>query len=161
MGSNIDPERNLVEAVRRLVARCNLLAVSPVYETAPVGKTDQANFLNAAILIETELDARAFKEEVLREIERELGRVRTEDRNAPRTIDLDIALYGDQVIDTGGVRVPDPDIVRYPHVAVPLAHLAPECAHPGTGRTLADIARGMPMDRLRRRDDVSLREADG
>lgn len=156
LGSNIDPERNLPEAVRRLAARCELLAVSPVYETAPVGKTDQPNFLNAAALIDTDRAAEVLKAQVLRAIEAELGRVRTEDKNAPRTIDLDIALYGDQVLDTGTLRVPDPDIRRHAHVAVPLADLAPGMRHPETGETLASIAQALPANGLRRRDDVVL-----
>jgi 2-amino-4-hydroxy-6-hydroxymethyldihydropteridine diphosphokinase len=148
MGSNIDPERNLRQAVRRLAERCDVLATSPVYETAPVGKTDQPNFLNAAVLIETVLDAGALKAQVLRAIERELGRVRTEDKNAPRTIDLDIVLYRGQVVD--------PDVRRYAHVAVPLADLAPEIRDPETGQTLAAIAGALPASGLHRRDDVAL-----
>ncbi len=158
LGSNIQPEANLPEAVRRLAAHCRVLAVSPVYETAPVGKTDQPNFLNAAVLIETDLSAEALKTQVLQAIERELGRIRTVDKNAPRTIDLDIALYGDAVLDLGPRHIPDPDILRYPHIAVPLADLAPDLCHPETGQTLAEIARNLPEAGLRMREDVSLRE---
>jgi len=116
LGSNINPEYNMQELPS---ARCRLLAVSPVYETAPVGKTDQPNFLNAAALIETDLTAAELKTQVLQVIERELGRVRSEDKNAPRTIDLDIALFGDQGLDVGPRHIPDPDIFKYPHIAVP------------------------------------------
>jgi len=154
LGSNIDSERNLREAVRRLAASCRLLAVSPVYETAPVGNTEQPNYLNAAALVETELTAAELKERVLQVIEGELGRVRTEDKNAPRTIDLDIALYGDAVLDLGPRHIPDPDILRYPHVAVPLADLAPRLRHPETGQTLAEIVRGLPDVGLRRRENI-------
>jgi 2-amino-4-hydroxy-6-hydroxymethyldihydropteridine diphosphokinase len=79
LGSNIDPERNLPEAVRRMASRCRLLAVSPVYETQPVGRTDQANFLNAAVLVETDLAPDELRDEVLGPIEQELGRVRAAD----------------------------------------------------------------------------------
>lgn len=154
LGSNIDPERNLPEAVLRLSQRCHLVAVSPVYETAPVGTTDQARFLNAAALVETDLGAAELKERVLRAIELEMGRVRSDDKNAPRTIDLDIALFGDQVLDLGKGHIPDPDILRYRHVAVPLADLAPERVHPETGQTLSEIAQGLPGGDLRRRPDV-------
>ena len=95
LGSNIEPERNLREAVRLLASRCRLLAVSAVYQTQPVGKTDQPDFLNAAALIETELGAAELKTRVLQDIERALGRVRSADKNAPRTIDLDITLFND------------------------------------------------------------------
>jgi 2-amino-4-hydroxy-6-hydroxymethyldihydropteridine diphosphokinase len=83
LGSNIKPEYNMQELPS---ARCRLLAVSPVYETAPVGKTDQPNFLNAAALIETDLTAAELKTQMLRVIEQELGRrapgARTEEVNA-------------------------------------------------------------------------------
>lgn len=156
LGSNIQAEHYLPEAVRRLAARCRVLAVSPVYETAPVGKTDQPNFLNAAVLIETDLSAEALKTQVLQVIERDLGRVRTADKNAPRTIDLDIALFGESVLDVGARHIPDPDILRYAHLAVPLAALAPDLRHPETGQTLAEIARNLPAAGLRVREDVNL-----
>ena len=156
LGSNIEPEYNMREAVRRLSLRCGLLAVSPVYETVPVGKTDQPNFLNAAALIETDLTAAELKAQVLQIIEQELGRVRTEDKNAPRTIDLDIALFDDQVLDLGQRHIPDPDILKYPHIALPLADLAPQQHHPETGQTLLEIAQGLPASGLVRRPDVVL-----
>ncbi len=155
LGSNVEPEHHLVEAVRRLAGRCRLLAVSPVYETRPVGKTDQPNFLNAAALVETELSAARLKE-VLAAIEAELGRVRTADKNAPRTIDLDISLWNDDILDLGSRHIPDPEIGRFPHIARPLADLAPGYVHPETGRTLAQIAAGLPQVGLQLRPDVSL-----
>jgi 2-amino-4-hydroxy-6-hydroxymethyldihydropteridine diphosphokinase len=166
MGSNIDGERNLREAVRRLALRCRLLAVSPVYETAPVGKADEVgradevgkadNFLNAAALIETDLAVAELKANVLQVIEQELGRVRTENKYAPRTIDLDISLFNDQVFDVGQRHIPDPEISKYPHIAVPLADLVPDQRHPETGQTLGQIARGLPASGLVRRTDIVL-----
>ncbi len=156
LGSNIDSERNLREAVRRLALRCRLLAVSPVVETAPVGTTDQPNFLNAAALIETNLTAAELKARVLQDIEQELGRVRTADKNAARTIDLDIALFGDQVLQVGTRRIPDPDILKYAHIAVPLADLAPQQRHPETGQTLSDIAQHLTSSELVPRPDIIL-----
>jgi len=140
MGSNMDSEHNMREAARRLALRAHLLAVSPVYQTTPVGNLDQPDFLNAAVLLETDLSPRELKARILQVIEQELGRVRSPDKNASRTIDLDIALFGDQVLDVGSRHIPDPDILRYAHVAVPLADLAPDSRHPETGQTLQDIA---------------------
>jgi 2-amino-4-hydroxy-6-hydroxymethyldihydropteridine diphosphokinase len=156
LGSNINSEHNMREAVQRLSLRCRLLTVSPVYETASVGKADQPNFLNAAALIETDLTAAELKTQVLQVIEQELGRVRTKDKNAPRTIDLDIALFGDQVLDVGPRHIPDPDISKYPYIAVPLADVAPEQRHPETGQTLQEIAQSLPASGLVRRPDVVL-----
>jgi 2-amino-4-hydroxy-6-hydroxymethyldihydropteridine diphosphokinase len=156
LGSNIESEHNMREALRRLSRRSALIAVSPVYETAPVGEIDQPNFLNAAALIETPLTATALKHQVLHAIEQELGRVRTADKNAPRTIDLDIALFNDDVLEIGHRHIPDPDLLRYPHIAVPLADLAPGYRHPETGQTLAEIAEGLPVAGLVRRADIAL-----
>ncbi|MCC7352157.1 MAG: 2-amino-4-hydroxy-6-hydroxymethyldihydropteridine diphosphokinase [Anaerolineae bacterium] len=156
LGSNINAEENMREAVRRLAARVRLLAVSPVYETPPVGTINQPNFLNAAALIETGLAPADLKAQVLDAIEQELGRVRTADKNAPRTIDLDIALYGDQVLDLDHRHIPDPDILKYPHLALPLADLAPEQRHPETGETLREIAQRLAASGIVRREDVVL-----
>jgi 2-amino-4-hydroxy-6-hydroxymethyldihydropteridine diphosphokinase len=155
LGSNLEPEANMRRAVRRLAARVHLVAVSPVYETKPVGETDQPTFLNAAALIETDCGASQLKREVLEAIERELGRVRTADKNAPRTIDLDITLFGDQVLDVSSRHIPDPDLLKYPHVAVPAADVAPTYRHPETGQALSEIADEMPTDGLIRRTDLS------
>ncbi len=156
LGSNISPERNLPEAVRRLAGHCRLLAVSPVYETQPVGMTEQPSFLNAAVLVETDLGASDLKSRVLLAIERELGRVRTADKNSPRTIDLDISLFNNETLELGQRRIPDPEILDFAHIARPLADLAPEYLHPETGHSLRDIAEGLPGGGLVLRPDVVL-----
>jgi dihydroneopterin aldolase/2-amino-4-hydroxy-6-hydroxymethyldihydropteridine diphosphokinase len=140
LGSNINPEYHLQEAVARLAKRCRLVAVSPAYRTRPVGRLDQPAFINGAVLVETRLEAKAFKEEVLRAIEDELGRVRTGDKSAPRTIDLDISFYGDAVFMMDGRHIPDPNVLKHGHVARPLADVAPKWRHPETGDTLQQIA---------------------
>lgn len=156
LGSNIEPEQNLKEAVQRLAARAHLLAVSPVYETQPVGTTDQPSFLNAAALIETHLTPAELKTQVLQAIEEELGRVRTADKNAPRTIDLDISLFGDEVLEVENRHIPDPEILQFAHIARPLADLAPHQRHPETGQTLLEIAEGLSPSGLVRRADLVL-----
>ena len=158
VGSNIDPERNLRAAVQLLGAheQVSVVATSPVYETAPVGKTDQADFLNAAVLVQTTMTAESLKKNVLSSIEQQLGRVRTSDRNAPRTIDLDIALYNYDILEIGSRHIPDPDLLTYAHVAVPLADLAPYYVHPETGETLEEIAGRHPKSGIIRRDALVL-----
>ncbi len=156
LGSNIDSEHNMREAVRRLASCCWLVAVSPVYETTPLGNTEQPNFLNAAALIETDMTAAELKAQVLRVIEQELGRVRTEDKNAPRTIDLDIALVADPDLNAGSQAFCDPEVLRYAHIAVPLADIGPEWRHPATGQTLQEIAQSLPTSGLISRPDVVL-----
>lgn len=139
LGSNIDKEWNLPRAVRLLSERTELLAVSSVYETAPVGTTDQPLFFNAAALVETPLNAADLKQTVLSDIEQILKRVRTEDKNAPRTIDLDIVLFNDEVFAFNGRAVPDPDLQKFLHVAAPVAELLPDGVHPESGEKLADL----------------------
>jgi GTP cyclohydrolase IA len=148
LGSNIDPERNLAQAVSMLGRQpgIRLAAASSIYESAAVGASiPQPAYLNAAVLVETELEPHALKR-VLRGIEGALGRVRTEDKYAPRPIDLDIALYGQRELELDGSLIPDPGILRHPHIAAPLADVAPNWVYPGPGergRTLRQIADGM------------------
>lgn len=145
LGSNINRDKNMDEALRRLEQEPDLkvLAVSPVYVTPAVGADGQAAaqpaFSNAAIRIETELDALTLRNK-LRALEAAMGRVRTADKFAPRPIDLDIAFYGDHVIEVVDKAIPDPDVLRFAHVAVPLADVAGDWVHPQTGQTLAEIA---------------------
>ena len=142
LGSNIDPEDNLGRAVSLLRAHDSAAISSSVYETPPQGFTEQPNFLNMAVRLQTDLSIEAFKAFLLG-IEGELKRQRDpQNVNAPRTIDLDIALWGDVVMDYGEKpwHVPDKDIIRFAHVALPLAELAPQMKHPETGQTLAEIA---------------------
>ena len=145
VGSNINKEVNLPTAVRLLAEQAHLIAVSSVYETIPMGFRDQPNFFNAAILIETDHLALALKEQILVPIEQELQRVRTNNKNGARTIDLDIGLFNDGVFSYGHPggkirRVPDKDLLRFPHAAVPVAELLPEMPHPETGEIFIDIA---------------------
>lgn len=140
LGSNIDKENNLPAAVRLLQKRCRVVAISSVYETLPMGTLEQANFFNAAVLLETPLDAATLKAQVLGSIEKKLKRQRSADKNAPRTIDVDIVLFNDEVFEYGHRRVPDPDLAKFAHVAVPVAELAPDGSHPETGEPLATIA---------------------
>ena len=150
LGSNVAKEHNLPAAVRLLAAGATVAAVSPVYETAPVGMEPAPHFFNAAVLLLTPLTAVELKDGLLSDVERALGRERTADRNAPRTIDLDIALYDDAIFDyipaDGRPRhVPEPDILRFPHCLQPVADLLPDLPHPETGEPLGRLA-----ERLRR-----------
>lgn len=156
LGSNINKERNLPAAVRLLAAYGRVLRASAVYETAPVGNPDDPAFFNAAVMLETALPAAILKETALTAIENQLGRQRTADPNAPRTIDLDIALFNDEVLEIGPRHIPDPDILRFAHVAAPLADLAPDYRHPETGETLAAIAARLPSPLIRRPDILLL-----
>ncbi|MEA3403390.1 MAG: 2-amino-4-hydroxy-6-hydroxymethyldihydropteridine diphosphokinase [Armatimonadota bacterium] len=140
IGSNIDPERNVREAVRALAREVQVVGTSTIYAIAPLRRPEQPTFYNAVAEIETDIPPRKLKFKVLRRIEAQLGRVRTEDRWAARTIDLDIAVYDDLVISDEDLHIPDPEIAERPFLAVPLAELAPDLALPGIERTLSEIA---------------------
>ncbi len=142
LGSNVEPERHLPRALFELRGSIDVAAVSSVYASDPVGAPGSPRFLNAAVVGTTDRSPEALKAEVLRPIEAALGRRRTADRNAPRTIDLDLLLYGDLVLDDRGrdLRLPEPELLVQAHVAVPAAEVWPEAVHPVTGESLAAIA---------------------
>ncbi len=143
MGSNIEPETNLKRAIELLEERGTITAVSHAYRTPPQGFSDQAEFLNLALCMTTSLEPETLKHTVLDWIEQELKRVRDpKNKNAPRTIDLDISLWNEEVFEYGEKpwRVPDPDILRFAHVVLPLAEVAPAYLHPIEKITLSEIA---------------------
>lgn len=142
LGSNVEPAANLSRALALLAGEVELGGASRVFRTAPVGAPGTPDFLNAAVSVATRLAPAALRDGVLRPIESRLGRVRGAERNAPRPIDLDIALFDDLVRDgsDGGPVIPDPEVLTRAHVAAPLADLEPERRHPVTGQRLAEIA---------------------
>jgi 2-amino-4-hydroxy-6-hydroxymethyldihydropteridine diphosphokinase len=145
VGSNLgDRWSRLAAAVRALRAeeRIAVLRASRVWDTAPVGPP-QPRFLNAALELETELDAPSLLA-ALRRVEAGAGRVRSGARWAPRTLDLDLLLFEDQVIRTPDLVVPHPGLVSRRFVLAPLAELCPEHTVPGTGRTVAALLGDLP-----------------
>ncbi|MDP3411386.1 2-amino-4-hydroxy-6-hydroxymethyldihydropteridine diphosphokinase [Bosea sp. (in: a-proteobacteria)] len=126
LGGNLgDPVAAFAHALSRLARHPAISAVRPssVYRTAPWGKLDQPEFLNMAVLLETELPARALLDLCL-DLEREGGRERRE-RWGPRTLDIDILTYGREVIEDPGLQVPHPRIAERAFVLAPLAEIAP------------------------------------
>jgi GTP cyclohydrolase I len=145
LGSNIEKERHLPEAIRlmRRHRRIEVRKVSRFFESAPVGGPAGApDFFNAAVLACTDLDPQELRDE-LRYIEEVLGRKRTEDKNAPRTIDLDVIYYGDMVAEFEDWELPDPAATRAPHVAIPIADVAPTWTDPSSGKTAYDLMLGV------------------
>lgn len=145
LGSNIEKELNLPRAIEklRLSPSISLEAVSSIYETAPIDRngelTEQPTFYNAAALLKTALPAVELHN-ALRSIESDLGRVRSSDKFAARTIDIDIVFYGQESIEVAGNILPDIDITYSSHLAIPLADIAPTWVHPATGQTLRELA---------------------
>jgi len=145
VGSNIDPETNIVKALQPLTEHVQVHAISTFYRTAPLDRPEQPPFVNGVVEVGTEIEARPLKFDLLRPIEKALGRVRTEDPFAARTIDLDILLFDDAVIHEpsgpdGAVHIPDPEIAERPFWAIPLLELAPDLILPGTATPLAQAS---------------------
>jgi 2-amino-4-hydroxy-6-hydroxymethyldihydropteridine diphosphokinase len=140
LGANVGNRReNLDRAVELMAADpgIRVLAVSSVRETDPVGYEDQPRFLNAACAVETGLGPRELLERLLA-IERALGRERTGPRFGPRTIDLDLLLYGNETLDEPGLTVPHPRLAERLFVLEPLLELAPDLVLPD-GRAIRDL----------------------
>jgi len=158
-GSNIEPAENLQLAARELTRRFGRLHISPVYENAAVGFSGDA-FLNCVFAFASELPPAAVVE-VLEELHELAGRVRGAESFAPRTLDLDLLLYGDLIMPERPVRVPRDDITQYAFVLRPLADLAPELRHPVLGVTMAQLwaefpGRDEPMERVMLRLDQAV-----
>jgi 2-amino-4-hydroxy-6-hydroxymethyldihydropteridine diphosphokinase len=150
LGSNIgDRETNLHTAIQSIsAAGMPVLRESPVYETEPVGLTDQRWFLNMVVEAETAL----FPMQLLTrtgKIERALGRVRIA-ANGPRTIDIDILLYGNAVIRTPRLEIPHPRMHERRFVLAPLADLAPGLRHPLLRQTVRQLLDAAPPQTIRR-----------
>lgn len=135
LGGNLgDVAATLRSAIAALAAlpRTRLLRTSRFYRTPPWGVEAQPGFVNAAVALETGLAARALLDALLR-IERDFGRVRGDDRWGPRTLDLDLLLYGETVVDEPGLRVPHPRLPERAFALVPLLDVLPEAVIPGIG----------------------------
>ena len=145
IGSNLgDPERQIASALELLGQESGIgvLAVSTLRETEPVGYRDQPNFLNGAAQLETELPPRELLDRLLA-IERRLGRVRGEGpRFGPRTIDLDLLVYGSETIDEPGLQVPHPRLAERRFALEPLAELDPGLEIPNFGQ-VRDLLAGL------------------
>ncbi len=156
IGSNIEPEKHIVLGIRQLSELGRLIAVSKVYENTALGPPGQPDFLNGAALIETDLLPDALRKN-LTEMEDKLGRDRSTGKFAPRTIDLDLCLYGDFVSRSERPAIPHPDILERAYLAVTLAELDPHFRHPVTDERLTDLAKRLrPGANLLERPDVAL-----
>lgn len=145
LGSNLGERALRLEAALaglRATPGVRAVEVSPVYETAPVGPPGQGPFLNAVVLLETELSPRALLAR-LQELERAAGRVRSGVRNEARALDLDLLFFGAHCLDEPDLVVPHPRLHERPFVLAPLRDLAPELVHPRLGVSVAALARAL------------------
>jgi 2-amino-4-hydroxy-6-hydroxymethyldihydropteridine diphosphokinase len=146
-GSNIQPEQNIPRAVARLQRQLTVLQASSLWQSCAIG-SGGPDFLNGALLVSSPLDANALKEQVIHPLEAQLGRVRTADKNAPRTIDIDIILFDKVLLD--------PNLWKYAHRAVPVAELFPDYQS-DSGEYLKDAAlRLARITPISARKDISI-----
>ncbi len=144
LGSNIEPERHVRAALAALETRFGPLAVSPVYRTPAVG-FDGDPFLNLAVGLDTTLPPQAVHAE-LDALERRLGRHRDGPRFSARTMDIDLLLYDDWILEDGRLVLPRPEIVTQAFVLVPLVDLAPALIHPVLKRPLSALLAALDYD---------------
>lgn len=143
IGSNVEPAKHIRTALRNLRERFGPLTVSSVYRSRAAG-FEGDDFLNLVVAFSTSESPQAIVAKLER-LHEESGRVRAASPFSPRTLDLDLLLYGDQVIDE--MQVPRADITRYSFVLGPLAELAPNLRHPVTGETMAELWQGFDQRR--------------
>ncbi len=157
LGSNQgDAIANMREAKRQMLAAPDVqwVAQSPLYETEPVGVAPEyaeLKFINAVLVLEAPCSPSEWLTR-LRELEQEMGRIRTGDRNAPRPIDVDILYADDQIIDRGDLIVPHPRWAERRFVVQPLADVRPDLILPGAGKTVRDILASLKGEAVTRLD---------
>lgn len=147
-GSNLGNRKDfLQEACDLLSQRAGkCMSTSSFYETTPWGKTDQPSFLNQAIQLETNLSPEDLLKALLK-IELDLGRIRTE-KYGPRTIDIDILLYGNEIIEQPQLQIPHPQLANRRFALLPLLELNPQLVHPVTGVSIKGMLDQCPDEGL-------------
>jgi 2-amino-4-hydroxy-6-hydroxymethyldihydropteridine diphosphokinase len=143
LGSNIgDRSANLQAAIDKLSSWGKVMAVSSFYETEPVEVAGQPWFLNCAVILDTEKMPKQLMASIL-DLEQQMGRRRTQQKG-PRTIDVDILLFGNSIVDTASLTIPHPAMHQRRFVLEPMAEIAPDLRHPVFKRTMRELRDSLP-----------------
>ena len=151
VGSNIEPENNILTALKILQNYVIIADISPVFITSPIGGDPrQPDFMNC--VIKTELKKTftplEFKFNILRPIEKQLKRIRTEDKYMPRTIDLDILIFQDMIVENSNIKIPDPDIFNRDFLFAGLLYLEPNITVYPQNKSLISLVPNYQIDKL-------------
>jgi 2-amino-4-hydroxy-6-hydroxymethyldihydropteridine diphosphokinase len=149
LGSNIRPAENIKKAVRRVSEKMRINSISTVYCTEPEGRPEQPLYYNCVLEAESDLSPEEIKFHILRPIESQMGRARSDDKDAPRTIDLDLIAYDDLVLRSELLTLPDPLIALRPFLAIPLAEIAPDFVVSDRNLPIKEIASTMATGRMK------------
>ena len=137
IGSNIDKDKNVLASLQALKHHFGKLAVSSIYESEPVGFSGDT-FYNLVVGFDSDLEVKEVAKQ-LRQIELDNGRTRDSQKFSARTLDLDLILYGDLIVNDGRLRIPRDEIERYAFVLEPLAEIAPTLKHPVSHTSYAEL----------------------
>lgn len=136
LGSNVEPQKYLRMGIRELGTQYGVLELSNIYRSKAVG-FEGNDFLNLVVGLETEQTPQQIHT-VIEEMHARAGRQRGESRYAPRTLDIDLLLYDDLILDEAPLRLPRSDVLKYSFVLGPLAEIAPDLRHPETGKPISE-----------------------
>ena len=152
LGSNLDPETHLCEAANLFSFLFTVTGVSDFYRNPAADRPDQPGFVNGMVRVETDFPPLAVKQEILQNLEEQLGRVKAEDKSAARIIDLDLCLYGDMLLKEPGLILPDPELTKRPFLFIPVLDIDPGILFPGTDQKLSDLVPARSRVKGMRRD---------
>ncbi len=146
IGSNIGPEENIKKCLDMLKSEFGVIAISPIYETRPYGYENQSNFINLAVKIRTTMTPLQLLKK-LQGIEKKLGRERRV-KNGPRTIDLDLILYGDKIINKNEIRIPHHGLFERDFMLIPLLDIEPEIINPLTKKKIKYLKKSIKYNQI-------------
>jgi 2-amino-4-hydroxy-6-hydroxymethyldihydropteridine diphosphokinase len=146
LGSNVNAEFHIRAALQSLHASFATCRISPIYRSRAVGFVGD-DFVNLVAAVETRLSPGELRQ-YLRDLEDRYKRDRSAPKFSDRTLDIDILMYDDLVLDSGELRLPRPEILKFAHVLKPLADLAPDLVHPRKGRTMAELWTAAGLDHV-------------
>jgi 2-amino-4-hydroxy-6-hydroxymethyldihydropteridine diphosphokinase len=149
VGSNINPSHHVRKALQVLALFTEVTGLSMVYRTPAESRKHQNAYYNCVVEIHTTLNPKKFKFELLRKIEELCGRIRTKDKFASRTIDLDLIIYDSKKIKSRDLTLPDPDILERPYLAIPLYELNPKLILPGYHLKISEIISNMKHAKMK------------